>query len=381
VINQSNLIQIACIRMRSFLLLFILLCVLIGSLSAANGEINLLYQYEAELFEAVEILEHKIATAEDEFCADPAPFISLPKKIKAIVVDGPKLKIPKDANVRILNFVKHKGKSHWLLQTEDGTSCLLKNKKSWLSFFRPEYLNHKKSIAEDSTKFIRNRMLLEIEFSMKKNELEELSNLTKLYRKSGRHKQMDPIDLLKCLALPFDEDHTPPIPFAWSQEMRLSNIPWGKILEPQLPGADEDWPVLLFSGFSDDAWEFEISSSDASTLDLELNQPEAINHLYFMPTHVSQESGFGDFIRLAEDIKLRKRNARKYGLLIKWKPDEVNRILDGIVWKDMSKEMLIEALGEPASVNNSADDVETWNYAEGNAISLKANKVVGIRQE
>lgn len=370
-------------RKRRILPALLILLSLAAPLAAQRpSAVNRLYQYEAELREAVESPVPSLTP----LAPWSAPRVTLERALKGRDENGAKLALDKGEALALLGpremeirrFFSRKRVEGWSLRREDGSVAWLPGGALGTDRLLETWNRARGMRAADSLTQVRGLRFVLRQRATGERELAAVDELARRYReRKGPHRQMDPVALLRAEQRPDPADPRWWLPLAWEDGLALSGEPWGAALPTRSPDPGAPWPVLEYAGAVDGAWRIEADSLSRASLGLPAEGP-----LWITAELLPDEALGGAALQLraiARDDADRALNARRHRLLQRWKPDEVERVLTGLAWVGMDREMLLESLGEPARREATASG-ETWTYAEGNRVLLSAGKVVGIQQ-
>jgi hypothetical protein len=352
--------------MRSTTLILFVLLLTESALAERPSAVNRLYQYESALRDQIATLE---TAGETPRIPLAQAWITLPKKRKALGESG-KVKLPAGTPLKLLSVERKGSRLYWSVLDSLDHTFSLKSHGSFEEEFLEIWNQERHSHCADSLQMLSLDRLKSLRLLMAKQELEDLNPLAKRFRKErGRHRQMDPIALLRSQVLPDLNNLEEPLLLAWSNFLPLATAPWGVPSEVEDPTPEAEWPILVFFGEEDSCWKFAFA-----------HQPDA--YYFIQPTWFQNSANrelVPDFGPLMADLTERRRAARRYDLLKEWTPADVDRILNGLAWIGMKRAMLEEALGQPASCHENGAS-EIWTYAEGNRVRLENDRVVEINQ-
>jgi len=345
---------------------------------AASSPRNRLYRYQADLRDTLAALDRESCYAGAEH---PPPLLDLPRKGKALDEQtGEKLKLPRGQRVLLRGSVPDGRKTWWLVESappgqrpDAGRRMRLKDHRSFRKLFADSLRSWRGRILADSLRVLRSKALKAIRSRRAQRELELLPDLAEQYRRHGRHRQMNPLELLRSKALPDLRERNLRVPLPFDPDLPLSTEPWGPPVEIRDRSAGAPF-VLFFTGLEDGAYRFQSFADEEQAPSTTYYAGPAVFQRWAGPD-LAREIG-----RLAEDLARRRKDARRYELLARWRPEDVDRILEGLVWLGMDDDMLLEALGEPAGRSASGEAGELWEYVRGNSLILVNGRISEIIQ-
>ena len=357
------------------------LCTLVASLFisaiawASAGQLNELYSYEADLRQELAALDqHELARPS----IVPPLLLELPRKGKLYNHDDDRIKLPRDTQIYISGVTSGRKYRWWTVTPVDSSHINLRMRehKSFAAEFAEEWLNWRRITLEDSLRVLRDMRIVELRRWVLSRELGEVNAVAKLFRKPGRHTMMDPVSYLHSRVIPEWRQAGAAIVFAWKPELELAEYPWGYPVQVEMPLPENDLPLLVFDGMQSGTYCMRPVRCETTALERDG---------YYFATPAGFEAAMGQeaagvLASFAEDLRIRQRENRRYELLGRWAPDVVSRVLDGLVWKGMSEQMLDEALGTPAELSTLPDGRMQRTYAAGNIVILRGDTVDEIRQ-
>lgn len=367
---------------RVFPALLVLLGLAAPLVAQRPSAVNRLYQYEAELREAVESAVPALA----ELPPWQAPSVDLDRTLKGRDEEGGKLVLSTGESIELLGPGRREIRSlfgrrtveGWELRRADGSRAWLPAGALGEGRLLGAWNGARAARAADSLARVRGLKIAVRQRATGERELAAVDELAARYReRKGRHRQMDPVALLRAEQRPDPADPAWRLPLAWEPGLELAAEPWGPALKTTDPDPALPWPVLEYAGSTDGAWRIEADSLSRVSLGLAVEQP------LWITAETLPDSALGgaacELKAVARDDAQRARDARRHELLRQWTPDEVDRVLAKLAWVGMSRAMLLESLGEPARRETSAGS-ETWIYAEGNRVVLDGDRVTAIQQ-
>lgn len=341
------------------LLLFLL--PVIGLAAVPTGALNRLYEHQAILAEAVDSLGR---------LEEPAP-CTLPDRPRVVLErkaglkpagGGRKLKLAAGST---LVPVSRRGDALVVIHNGDSLAvdCGSNPAARWAGLL----LDWRRDSLECRVTADRGLHGLRMQRTLAERDLAKSRELETLYRRPGTHLKVEPDRMIEGSVLPAWGDSLLCLDWLRPDSLACAAEPWGRTTL-QAPAADGLPAVLRFAGVAD-GW---ITFHRLDTGDSLYCHTEEVARRF--PRNQADE-----LLGWAALDMSRTRAARRFELLKRWEPELADRLLDGLVWKGMTREMLDEALGRPSSETVTEKTV-VREYTRGSRVTLLDGRVTAVEQ-
>jgi hypothetical protein len=341
--------------------LLLLLLPVMAAAAVPTGALNRLYEHQAVLAERLDSLRRLPLP---EACEPaPLPRVRLERKARLKPAEGKgRIKLPAGST---LTLVSQNGPA--LAVLHEGRSLRLDHRtgpaQGWSTLLHAWRGDSLACRIEAGRRLHGQRLRLDLA----ERDLARARELETLYRRPGTHLKVEPDRMVEGSVLPRWSDSLFCLDWLLPDSLACATDPWGAAAMPVIERSTLP-PVLRFLGLADDWITFRRLDTGDS---LYCHREEAARR--FAPGPAAELHAWSLL-----DAR-RSREARRFELLKRWEPELVDRLLEGLVWKGMTREMLDEALGPPSG-ETARDKTVIREYARGSRITLTDGRVTLVEQ-